>query len=105
MKAFNLLTKYEKRVAVQMPKDKNNIWALAGRKKNGQVAILVSCFQSPAREIKLNVKNFRVNPRKCKVSVVDAGHELQSLDRVQISGSEITLPKPAGSAVFLVELL
>jgi hypothetical protein len=105
MKAFNLLTKYQNRVAVQMPKNKNNIWVLAGRKDNGQAAILVSCFKSPSCKVKLDIANVKIDPQKCKVHIVDAEHELQPLDAVRISGSEITLPKPAGSAVFFVELL
>jgi hypothetical protein len=105
MKAFNLLTKYENRLTVQMPKNEKNIWVLAGRKENGQAAILVSCFKSPARQIQLNIANVKINPQKCKVSIVDAKHDLQPLGTVQIIGSKITLPKPAGSVVFFVELL
>ena len=105
MKAFNLLTKYENRVDARKPKNEQTIWVLAGRKENGQAAILVSCFKSPACRVILNVANCKIAPAKCKVRVVDAGHDLQPLDAVRISGSEITLPKPVGSAVFLVELL
>ena len=104
-KAFNMLTKYENRVRVRTPANAQGIWVLAGRKESGQAAILVSCFKSPQRQIKLDLENYDVRPEKCKVYILDAEHDLEPLPSLSISGSEITLPKPEGSAVLLVELL
>lgn len=106
---------YEDRVRVEKPANAKDVWVLAGRKENGQAAILVSCFDGPAArshhanhcpacQIKLQLENRSVQPEKCTVSVLDDSHNLQPLDGPQVSGSEITLSKPAGAAVFLVEL-
>ena len=105
MKAFNMMTKYASRVSARTPGNDKNIWVLAGRKQGGQAAILVSCFKSPARQIKLEIENYDLRSAKCKVYVIDGENDLQALDAVTISGSEITIPKPDGSAVFLVELM
>jgi len=70
LKAFNLLTKYESRIAVQMPKNAKDIWVLAGRKENGQAAILVSCFKSPACEIKLDIENLKIAPARVHYSTL-----------------------------------
>jgi len=104
MKAFNLTTKYENRVATQVRGDEKNTWALAGRKKNGSMAVLVSCFKSPAKRVAVQFTGCFTPPKKCSVRIVDGSHELETVKDVQLSGTTVTIPKPAGSAVFLVEI-
>ena len=104
MKAFNLTTKYENRVTAQVRGDEKNSWALAGRKENGSTAILVSCFRSPSRQIAIQLTNVAAPPKKWSVRIVDGGHKLEPIKNVQISGTAITIPKPDGSAVFLIEI-
>ena len=94
MKAFNLMTKYENRVAVQMAKSETNTWVLAGRNENGQTAILVSSLKRSACEIKLTVANVQIVPDKCKVRIIDAHNDLKCVDARRLSGSEVTLSKP-----------
>ncbi len=106
MKAFNLQTQYGNRVGARTSGNAKGIWALAGRKESGEAAILVSCFKAPECQIRVHLENRAVRPGSCRVSVLDAGHDLEPMDAaaVRISGSEIAFAKAAGSAVFLVEL-
>jgi hypothetical protein len=99
-----LTTKYENRVATQVRGDEKNTWALAGRKKNGSMAVLVSCFKSPAKRVAVQFTGCFTPPKKCSVRIVDGSHELETVKDVQLSGTTVTIPKPAGSAVFLVEI-
>ncbi|MFA6567658.1 MAG: hypothetical protein WCS96_05550 [Victivallales bacterium] len=104
MKAFNLMTKYENRIEVKSEAG-DNIWVLAGRKVTGETAILISCFKTKKREIVINFGNYKFNPDQCNVSVIDIGHDLTPMEHVKITGNAITLEKPAGSAVFLMEIM
>jgi len=104
MKAFNLMTKYENRISTEKePGD--NIWALSGRKDTGETAVLLSCFKTGNRRIIINFGDYKFNPDQCRVSVIDADRDLTPMEHVKITGNIITLEKPAGSAVFLVEIM
>ena len=103
MKAFNLMTKYETRVEAKSEACCNT-WALAGRKPSGDVAVLISCFKNNNRRIVINFGDYEVNPDQCKVSVIDTEHDFTPAEQMKIVGNTITLEKPVGSAVFLVEI-
>jgi hypothetical protein len=103
LKAFNLLTKYETRLAVNFPKERN-IWVLAGRNSSGGIAILVSCLKGGDGQIHLEFGGRKVDGSEVKVLLLDSDHDLTPVEPARASGSIVTLDKPAGSAVFLVEL-
>lgn len=106
MKAFTLMAQCENRIGAQTSGNVNDVWVLAGFKESGEAAILVSCFKGAGRRIKVRLENRALRPGACRVSVLDAGHDLEALDAadVRFSDSEIAFDKADGSAVFLVEL-
>ena len=101
--AFNLMTKYEIRHAADVPQDRN-LWALAGRNSAGGIAVLVSCFKASERNIHLDFGGMKIDGSKVKVSFLDSDNDLAPINPVKTNGSTVTLEKPAGSAVFLVEV-
>ena len=105
MKAFNLMTKYEHRVSVRKPENEKDIGVLAGRKDNGQAAILVSCFKSPAREIKLDIANFKIVPGSAKSTFSTTNTTFSRWTPCKSPALKSRFRSLSCSAVFLVELL
>ncbi|MFA6566970.1 MAG: hypothetical protein WCS96_02045 [Victivallales bacterium] len=103
MKAFNLIAKYENRINAKVESADSSVRVLSGRKATGEIAVLISCFKTGKRRITVNLGDVQLNPDRCKVSVIDAEHDLTPMEKYTISDNTITLDKPAGSAVFLVE--
>lgn len=104
MKAFSIMVNYENRLSVQKIGNEKDIWVLAGQKENGDAAILFSCINGPAFNIKIGLENCNMETKKINVSILNAGLNLEPLDIIPISGSEIPLSKTEGSTVFLIEL-
>lgn len=102
MKAFNLLTKYDQRLHIT-PEADETIWTLAGRKATGETAVMVSCFKSETLRISLTFEGLQLNLPELTVHLLDGDHDLTPIQAQSISGNTITLEKPAGSAIFLVE--
>ncbi len=103
MKAFNLMTKYGNRIEAKT-EGGGDVWTLAGHQATGEVAVLVSCFKTGKSRISINFGERKFDSAQCKVSVIDADHDLAPLEQVTITGNTVTLEKAAGSSVFLVEI-
>ncbi|MFA6176156.1 MAG: hypothetical protein WC765_06230 [Phycisphaerae bacterium] len=104
MKAFNIMTKYENRVYAAKESDDNSVRVLSGRKATGETAVLISCFKTANLRIIINFGDYKFDPDQCKVSVIDPNHDLTPMEHVKTTGNTITLEKPTGSTVFLVEI-
>jgi len=102
MLAFGLLAKYPERLQVKAD-NPGFVKLLAGRKADDSCAVLVSCFKSSTREISINLNAVRLTKETCSVRVIDSERNLEPVAALEISGSTLTLKKPAGSAAFLVE--
>jgi len=101
--AFNLMTKYETRLSADVPKDRN-LWALAGCNSAGGIAVLVSSFKGIERHIHLDFSGMNIDGSKVKVSLLDSDNDLAPVKPVMTRDSTVTLEKPVGSAIFLVEM-
>lgn len=101
--AFNLMTKYETRLAADVPQNRN-LWVLAGRNSAGGIAVLVSCFKGSERHIHLDFSGMNIDGSKVKVSLLDSDNDLAPVKPVMTRDSTVTLEKPVGSAIFLVEM-
>ncbi|MBN2642273.1 MAG: hypothetical protein JXR78_11505 [Victivallales bacterium] len=102
-KAFNIISKYINRIVV----DKiggDNIRVLAGRKDNGDIGVLVSCFKGGARSVVLNFKDTLPELKRCRASIIDSVRNLERIEDVTVTEDSLTLEKPLGSAVFLIEI-
>ena len=79
-------------------------YARSGCREDGDAAVLVSCFKSDETVIKLKIENYPILPGSGKVYLIDSEHDLELLKGVSFSSQEISLAKPKGSAVFLVQM-
>ena len=103
LKAFNAVTKHPNRIKVQLD-SANGIWALAGQDESGKTAVLISCFKSDKRKIELELVEARTSKDNCKVKMLDASNDLQEYEGFEVSTHGISIEKPEGSAVILVEI-
>lgn len=103
MKAFSLLAAYEQRIAVSVSGDATSIRALAARRDDGRVALLVSCLTSAAGPICIQFRGLARGVGAVQVLALDGAHNLEPLAGVRVTEGGVTFNKTAGAAVYLVE--
>lgn len=103
MKSFTAMTHYSRRFAVEAVEG-NRVWTLGGTDAEGNAAILLSCSKGHQKQIKIQVENATLDPAKIKVRCVDVDKNLEPTDQFTVSGNTMTLEKPDGSIIYLIEL-
>lgn len=104
--AFNRITKYEDRLAVET-EGSDNIWVLAGAKSDGSCAALISCFRDAkdGRDLEIAFVGKTLRKDRCRISILNETHDLVATDDFTVKGDTVFLKNREFSAVYLLEIL
>ena len=102
MKAFGEIIEYRDRIKTVT--ETEHVYALAGRNRAGEMALLVSCFGAHVDTLKIYIEGDNlIAPEQCRIEILDEEHDLEQISPV-IMPTHIELPIKSESAVIVLKL-